>query len=178
MTDISLRMLGIALAGCLFAGVPARAANEGVEHVIYAFQNNSSDGANPAAGLINVKGTLFGTTPYGGSSGAGTVFSVTPAGVEKVIYAFQNSGGDGTGPVAGLINVNGTLFGTTRGGGSNNGGTVFLLSQGFEGVLYSFQYNGSDGANPVAGLIDVNGTLYGTTPYGGSSGAGTVFSLP
>ena len=36
------------------------------------------DGAVPRAGLLNVNGTLYGTTAAGGSSKAGTVFSLTP----------------------------------------------------------------------------------------------------
>jgi uncharacterized repeat protein (TIGR03803 family) len=34
----------------------------------------------PAAGLIDVNGTLYGTTVYGGGVGLGTVFRVTQAG--------------------------------------------------------------------------------------------------
>ncbi|HLY02173.1 MAG TPA: hypothetical protein VKR56_06705 [Candidatus Cybelea sp.] len=38
------------------------------------------DGARPLAGLINVNGTLYGTTSDGGASRrfAGTVFAITP----------------------------------------------------------------------------------------------------
>jgi len=45
--------------------------------VLYSF-GSSGDGALPRAGLINVKGTLYGTTEVGGASGYGTVFSVSP----------------------------------------------------------------------------------------------------
>jgi uncharacterized repeat protein (TIGR03803 family) len=81
-----------------------------------------------------------------------------------------------------LINVNGTLYGTTWSGGSSNGGTVYRISTtGSEKVLYSFA-GGSDGAHPSAALLNVKGTLYGTTAYGGGgsgcgSGCGTVFAL-
>ena len=37
----------------------------------------NSDGANPSAGLILSGNTLYGTTAYGGSSGNGTVFSLS-----------------------------------------------------------------------------------------------------
>ena len=37
----------------------------------------NSDGANPVAGLILSGNTLYGTTVYGGSSGSGTVFSLS-----------------------------------------------------------------------------------------------------
>jgi uncharacterized repeat protein (TIGR03803 family) len=62
--------------------------------------------------------TYYGTTAGGGVNGNGTVFSVTTTGAERVRYSFD-SGADGAYPYAGLINVNGTLYGTTlQGGGS------------------------------------------------------------
>jgi uncharacterized repeat protein (TIGR03803 family) len=87
-----------------------------------------------------------------------------------VLYRFAGSP-DGSSPSAGLINVNGTLYGTTYSGGAyNDNGTVFSVSRsGKEKVLYSFR-PGTDGARPLAGLLDVNGTLYGTTYEGGAYG--------
>ena len=78
-----------------------------------------------------MKGTLYGTTRDGGgsscgSNGCGTVFSVTTGGKEQVLYAFTSF--DGAWPVAGLINVDGTLYGTTLGGGEIGNGTVFALT--------------------------------------------------
>jgi len=60
----------------VFAGVAAP-ANAATENVVYSFKGGS-DGANPQAGLINVNGTIYGTTMNGGTSGMGTVFSITP----------------------------------------------------------------------------------------------------
>jgi uncharacterized repeat protein (TIGR03803 family) len=48
------------------------------ETVLHSFQGGPSDGAYPYAGLIDVGGTLYGTTFEGGASGHGTVFKVTP----------------------------------------------------------------------------------------------------
>jgi len=167
-------------AGCfavalLTATVPAHA---GSESAVYSF--NGPDGQFPYAGLLNVGGTLYGTTFFGGN-GSGTVFSVTPAGVETVVYTFNGSS-DGAYPYAGLINVGGTLYGTTEyGGGSANCtlgcGTVFSVTPGgVETVVYTFK-GGSDGSQPYAGLLNVGGTLYGTTFSGGAGGCGTVFKL-
>ncbi len=84
---------------------------------------------------------------------------------------------------ADLINVNGTLYGTTGGGGKHGGnGTVFSvdLNTGTESVVHSFA-NGADGAFPQAGLIDVKGKFYGTTSLGGNGcsdyGCGTVYMI-
>ncbi|MGA9273334.1 MAG: choice-of-anchor tandem repeat GloVer-containing protein [Candidatus Cybelea sp.] len=150
--------------------------------VLYRF--DGPDGQAPQAGLIDVDGTLYGTTNYGGKYGSGTVFSITTAGSEKVLHSFKG-GADGSSPQSGLLDVNGTLYGTTSLGGGLGGsgclgygcGTVYRVSlTGAEKVLHSFA-GGSDGAAPMAGLIDVNDTLFGTTAGGGSSKSGTVYSI-
>jgi uncharacterized repeat protein (TIGR03803 family) len=147
-------------------------------NVLHRF-GSAGDGSNPTAGLISVDGTLFGTTTRGGAYGYGTVFSIAPNGKESVLHSFGGSdSGDGLQPQAGLVDVDGTLYGTTSGGGAtNNGGTVFSITQsGTETVLHSFNFNGNGGAAPTAALTNVNGTLYGTTSAGGH-GSGTVFSI-
>jgi uncharacterized repeat protein (TIGR03803 family) len=160
----------------------------GVEKALYSF-GNGTDGAIPFAGLIDVNGTLYGTTQEGGTYGYGTVFSITRDGTEKMLHSFGNES-DGLTPDAALTNLNGTLYGTTFQGGAYAGsgfgvGTVFSITTGgTEKVLHSFG-KGTDGAYPRAGLMNVNGTLYGTTEEGGShsscvgyhDGCGTVFSV-
>jgi uncharacterized repeat protein (TIGR03803 family) len=70
---------------------------------------------------------LYGTTWSGGAYNGGTVFSLDPdTGTETVLHAF-GSGGDGKNPGASMIDVNGTLYGTTFAGGAGGGGTVFAL---------------------------------------------------
>jgi len=164
------------------AGTVFSVTTGGAEKVLYAFRGGR-DGANPEAGLIAVTGLLYGTTPAGGATcypnGCGTVFSVTTAGTEKVLYRFRG-GSDGADPFAGLINVNGILYGTTVTGGRgcdpSGCGTIFsVTTTGAEKVLHVF--NGADGESPQAGLIDVNGVLYGATAGGGAHGRGTIFSV-
>jgi uncharacterized repeat protein (TIGR03803 family) len=159
-------------------------ATGGLERVEYRFQGGS-DGSGPTSRLINVNGTLYGTTFGGGNHGDGTVFSVTTSGSEKVLHSFAG-GTDGKGPYAGLVYVNGALYGTTWFQGAKGYGTVFAvtLPSGTERVFHSFA-GGTDGAHSFADLIDVNGTLYGTTSYGGGgpcadirgTGCGTVYSV-
>jgi uncharacterized repeat protein (TIGR03803 family) len=75
-----------------------------------------------------VKGTLYGTTPYGGGTDdKGTVFSTTTPGKEKVLYSFPSGVSDGETPKAGLIEENGALYGTTSAGGQYGEGAVFSL---------------------------------------------------
>jgi uncharacterized repeat protein (TIGR03803 family) len=160
-------------SGTVFSITPG-----GKEKILYSFGASGNDGTYPEAGLIDVKGTLYGTTIYGGvncaPAGCGTVFSITPGGKEKVLYSFGAHGNDGRGP-SGLIEVGDTLYGTTAAGGAYGDGTVFSITPtGKEMVLHSF--SGGDGWQPEAALLNVNRTLYGTTEAGGS-GYGTVFSI-
>jgi uncharacterized repeat protein (TIGR03803 family) len=180
------------LAGCggsqdAISGAPLPLSPAGVTaqrmHVHPAYSvlhdfDSSGDGVYPYAGLISVSGTLYGTTYEGGVNGIdGTVFSITLSGKEKVLHRFAGGSGDGENPYAGLINVGGTLYGTTNDGGANNGGTVFSITpSGKEKLLQSFGGSG-DGVYPLAGLISVSGALYGTTARGGANGDGTVFSM-
>ena len=70
--------------------------------VLYAFKGGS-DGSKPAAGLVrDTAGNLYGTTPYGGASGFGTVFKVDAAGNETVLYSFTGQP-DGDTPFAALV---------------------------------------------------------------------------
>lgn len=169
--------------GTVFSFTPG-----GGETVLHRFKggNGSKDGKYPN-GLIAVNGILYGTTSEGGGSGCeghgcGTVFSLTTTGAEKILYSFLWNQSDGGYPRAALIDVKGTLYGTTSTGGAENYGTVFSISTaGAEKMLYSFR-GGSDGLYPLASLINLNGTLYGTTLYGGGydctgNSCGTVFSI-
>jgi uncharacterized repeat protein (TIGR03803 family) len=116
--------------------------------VLYNFKGGASDGEYPLAGLISLKGTLYGTTAGGGcdnGEGCGTVFSLTPSGTETILHNFGGSK-DWAEPYATLINVNGTLSGTTvSGGDKTNDGTVFSITKsGTEAVVYRFKgYTGA-----------------------------------
>jgi uncharacterized repeat protein (TIGR03803 family) len=116
--------------GTIGLGTIFQVTVSGKEHVLHSFAGGS-DGENPTAGLTNVNGRLYGTTPFGGSGGSnensGIVFEITKSGMYSVVYSFKD-GSDGAQPTAGLIDVSGTLYGTTGYGGAHNLGTVFSLS--------------------------------------------------
>ncbi|MGA2686009.1 MAG: choice-of-anchor tandem repeat GloVer-containing protein [Verrucomicrobiota bacterium] len=147
----------------------------------------NSDGAGPLAGLILSGSTLYGTTGSGGSSGQGTVFSLSTNGnnytVLKNFTALDPVAGtntDGASPGAALLLSGSTLYGTTQYGGAGRNGTIFRVSTNGSNFtnFYSFTSNGaSDGANPTAPLILSGSTLYGTASAGGDDGIGTVFSV-
>jgi uncharacterized repeat protein (TIGR03803 family) len=167
--------------GTVYSVTPA-----GNETVLHAF-TGGVDGEYPGGYLINVRGNFYGTTASGGdpncnqTRGCGTVFSVTPGGVETVLHSFRHGHDDGVFPEAGLTYMGGKLYGTTTRGGANKRGTVYSITlSGHEKVLYSFQ-GGTDGAFPEADMVNVDGVLYGTTTYGGGGkcphGCGTVFTI-
>jgi uncharacterized repeat protein (TIGR03803 family) len=187
LVDVKGKLYGTTLTGGFneLYGTVFRVSTSGEEKVLYSFAGYGlSDGANPTAGLLNLKGTLYGTTEYGGeglsSAGYGTAYTISPSGTEHVMRRFA-PGPDGDYPEAGLINVNGALYGTTAGGGAygsgfGDGAAFKITTSGYVTALHSFG-SGSDGVNPWATLLDVKGTLYGTTASGGAYGKGTVFSI-
>ncbi len=182
--------VGACGVGC---GTLFRVSRGGHEVVLHRFKGGASDGAIPLAGLLVADGAFYGTTSAGGgaracSGGCGTVFASDSRGRTRILHPF-GGGSDGAQPAAGLLEVNGVLYGTTMYGGSSapcpmGCGTVFRLSPNGanEKVIYEFK-DGADGAQPAATLIAIGGELYGTTQYGGrrtpfcATGCGTIFRL-
>ena len=153
----------------------------GKETVLHSFAGGS-DGANPFAGLVfDSAGNLYGTTANGGASGVGTVFELSKAGKETVLYSFVGGTTDGCYPFGGLLrDTAGNLYGTTEVCGASGVGTVFRLSKtGKETILHSFAGGSSDGEFPsfTSLLMDVSGNLYGVTEQGGTSNLGVVYKL-
>ncbi|MGC1381192.1 MAG: choice-of-anchor tandem repeat GloVer-containing protein [Candidatus Baltobacteraceae bacterium] len=142
---------------------------------------------DPTANLLDVNGTLYGTTlgKGGPKHECGTVFSISTSGSKKTLHRFR--GRDGCYPIGSLTDVNGTLYGTTVFGGTCCGVIYSLTTSGVEKMLYSFK-GAPDGSHPWAGMVEMNGVLYGTTSEGGTSagsicyssfnhGCGTVYSV-
>jgi uncharacterized repeat protein (TIGR03803 family) len=180
---------GSSNAGTVFALTPPRSpGGSWRKRVLYNFAGGT-DASEPHLLVIGKNGVLYGTTGSGGTSGYGTVFSLTPptaAGgswTEGVLYSFSG-GSDGGGPQEGLvIGSGGVLYGTTYTGGGSAWGTVFSLTppaspggSWTEAVVYSFTEAPGGFSGPQTGVL-IEGVLYGSTEYGGASGAGTVFSL-
>jgi uncharacterized repeat protein (TIGR03803 family) len=156
------------------------------ETVLHRFNNINGD--EPIAGLIfDGSGNLYGTTFYGGTHGAGTVFKLTPqAGPweETVLYNFNDAGVGGFYANSRLVfDSSGNLYGSTFFGGAFGAGTIFELSPTTSGpwtlkTLHNFDNRGGDGTYPHGGLIlDETGNVYGTAGGGGSAGWGIVFEL-
>jgi uncharacterized repeat protein (TIGR03803 family) len=148
--------------------------------VLHSFKG-PPDGAKPVAGVImDAEGNLYGTTIDGGTQGnLGTVFEVTQADKESVLYRFRREQ-NGFSPVGLVRDAQGNLYGTTAGGGLIGAGVVFeITSDGKEKILHNFCTGDcSDGAYPNDLIMDVQGNLYGTTFGGGAHGkGGTIFKI-
>jgi uncharacterized repeat protein (TIGR03803 family) len=143
------------------------------------------DAGSPYGGVIaDKKGNLYGTTYYGGASGAGSVFELAKSAgkfTESVLYSFTGEADGGSPTTTLMFDAKGNLYGTTSAGGDGNGdGVVFKLAQSRgtwkESVVHQFG-KGHDGSMPYYGLVlDQAGDLLGTTAIGGS-GNGVVFQI-
>ncbi len=158
------------------------------ETVLHNFTQAPSDGAGPSAGDLtwDQQGNIYGTTEWGGTYSAGTVYQITPSGnswTEAPIYSF--SGPDGEDPRGGVIfDSSGNLFGTTNTDTVENSGVIFELTNvpgsGWqETLLHRLNGGETEGEWPEGGVVmDSAGNLFGTTPEGGNlNGGGTVFEL-
>jgi uncharacterized repeat protein (TIGR03803 family) len=155
----------------------------GTESVLHSFDGATGDGGDAVGGLIlDSAGMLFGTTQGGGivnshclpglEIGCGTVFQISTAGAETVLYSFTGYK-DGNTPSGNVARDNaGNLYGTSQPQPTPVGyGTIFKLdAAGKFSVLHTFT-GAAGGADPFAGLIrDADGNLYGTTYQGGGGG--------
>jgi uncharacterized repeat protein (TIGR03803 family) len=166
---------GTAGVGTVFKMTPT-----GTLSVLHEFTGGTTEGANPAAALVqSTDGNLYGTTQEGGAFNVGTVFKVTTSGNLTTLHEFIG-GADGASPEAALIQAtDGNFYGTTSSGGTGGGGTVFKMTpSGTITILHAFTGGTTDGSNPVAALIQAtDGNFYGTTQQGGAVNAGTVFRM-
>jgi uncharacterized repeat protein (TIGR03803 family) len=163
-----------------------------IETILHNFEDNGSDGYQPITSLVlDSKGNLYGTTPYGGSNCpggyCGVAFELALANgqwTETVLHTFSGASTDGLIPIAGLVlDPAGNLYGTTDEGGQIGFGTAFKLARNATGkwvltLLHSFPASSSDGSEPSAGLaFGKGGNLFGTAYYGGANNLGVIFSV-
>jgi uncharacterized repeat protein (TIGR03803 family) len=173
---------GAAGGGANNTGVIYKITPGGTQSVLYSFGPSSgNDGQNPAGGLVEASdGNFYGLTSHGGANGTGTVFKVTPAGVETILYSFDapTSGVNPT-PRGALIQGNdGNLYGCTQHSGTLNIGTVFKLTPaGVHSIVHSFAAGSTDAAEPGVLLQIASGDIYGAAMSGGAHASGAIFKI-
>jgi uncharacterized repeat protein (TIGR03803 family) len=168
---------------------------EGNELLLYSFTGGADGGSPQGPLMLDSAGNIYGTAQAGGTNpcankslfqGCGTVFVVSPTGVESVLYSFKG-GADGATPVGGLVrDTAGNFYGTTEYGGNpictfsgiHGCGTIFrLTSAGVKTVLYRFAGYPTDGEAPASLIFGAGRNLYGTTVVGGTYDGGTAFEV-
>jgi uncharacterized repeat protein (TIGR03803 family) len=138
----------------------------------------SSIPGNSNAPLVQANdGKFYGTTYSGGTIDQGTIFRMSPSGVVKVLYNFDETHGcQPEGPL--VQGSDGNFYGTTPRCGALGGGVVFKITpKGVLTVLHNFDSTVTvDGYNPLAGLVlATDGNFYSSASSGGTSGVGVLF---
>jgi uncharacterized repeat protein (TIGR03803 family) len=93
----------------------------------------NADGASPSAALSLSGNILYGTASAGGAGAAGTVFSVSTNGAlfstlrSFAALASNGTNADGAFPVAPVLRLGNSVYGTTFSGGPGGVGTVFSI---------------------------------------------------
>jgi uncharacterized repeat protein (TIGR03803 family) len=165
---------------------PATASTRWSEKLIWSFAG-TPDGDTPYAGVVwnEAAGTLYGTTEYGGTGRAGSVYALKQGAggtwSESVIWSFTNTGGDGhfPGTATVILGPGGTVLGSTGDGGNCDGsdgsgwGIVYQLSPPSsvapawtESVLYCLGNGGTTGRGIAQLVADRAGNLFFPTGWG------------
>ena len=138
-----------------------------------------AEGNSPRSALVqDAAGLLYGTAPFGGANGNGSVFRLEPDG-DNFLVLHSFSGTDGDDPYAGVVLGGGFLFGTASDGGTDSSGVVYKVDTNGNNfaVIHHFD-GGNDGGNPFGTLVQGPDTiLYGVAQNNGANGFGTVFSI-
>jgi uncharacterized repeat protein (TIGR03803 family) len=158
-------------AGDVFKMTPS-----GTVSILYEFADMGLNGKNPASQLVvGANGSFYGTTLAGGNAGDGTVFEVSPEGIEAVLHNFGDGSiaNDGINPGALVLGSDGNFYGVTVLGGRAQEGTIYRMSpSGQLAVLHQFGDGtvANDGEQPNGIMQATDGNLYGTTSLGGNTG--------
>ncbi len=142
-------------------------------NVIHRFSTSSNEGRFPESGLTAVGSTLYGATNGGGTSKAGTIFSMSADG-SKFQYLHFFTSTDSWSPKNDLTVVGSTLYGTTTYGPGGFAGGIFSINTdgtNFQ-VLDTLPSQSAPTALALAGTV-----LLGASNYTGPDNDGTLFSI-
>jgi uncharacterized repeat protein (TIGR03803 family) len=187
----------VASGGATSQGGIYEITTAGQQTLLYSFGSSAGDAfittkaefatSSQAQPLLQTTdGSLYGTTALGGTSqacsnGCGTIFKLSPTGVENVLYSFGSSAQGPLSPSGPLIlatdgNFYGLAYDMDPSTSTVLGSIYRMAPDGTVSFIYTF--SGPDGAYPAGALLQASdGNLYGTTSGGGAFNAGTVFRV-
>lgn len=141
--------------------------------------NESGLGWDPSAVVTEASnGYLYGTTEQGGLNDGGVAYRIRHNGSGYEIIHFFNTSHGGMNSVAGLVEVEGYLYGTTAKGGIAGGhGTMFRMRPDGSEFMKLHDFDGLDGRRPEGILLLHERVLYGITTEGGASNAGIIYKV-
>jgi uncharacterized repeat protein (TIGR03803 family) len=118
------------LCGTVFKLTPSHGTY--VETFVHAFKSNP-DGCSPNSALVEASnGVLYGLAEFGGASGQGCIYELTPSGntyTESILFSFTDAMLQGAHPYGPLFqDARGSLYGTTYDGGPRGMGTIFVVN--------------------------------------------------
>jgi uncharacterized repeat protein (TIGR03803 family) len=175
----------------------------GILTTLHSFTGNVDGGYPQAPLILGTDGKFYGTTPYGGTEGCGSVFQITTNGVLKTLHYFTylEAGYQSYGAL--VQGTDGNLYIACEGGESGYGaGTILRLTvppvflsmgragggrtfiwNGQTGQKYQLQYNASLSSpnwinlgNPVTGVGPVLSAT--DTSPSGTQGFYRIIALP
>ena len=173
---------GTAIAGGTNnAGTVFKMTPDGTESVLYSFKGFPSDSAWPSGVSQASDGNFYGTSDFGGPNNKGTVFKVSPSGIETVLYSFGSVANDPAGGFSTLVEGDdGNFYGVSGSGGTSNLGAVFQITpEGILTLVHSFTGGSNDGNVGLgSGLLKgSDGNFYGIASGHGPNGGGIVYKL-
>ena len=161
------------------AGALFQLSEAGEVKTLLSFETQPMSRLQVSSGLtLGWDGSLYGTAPHGGPSGAGIVYKVSTRGEASILHAFSSTQQAlGRYPMARITQSWDGLYGTTAYGGVHDQGTVFrLASDGSLKSIYSFT-NGPDGRSPSSLTLGADGHFYGVTSPNEARPAGGIFRI-
>ena len=118
MDNKLLRILSVVVVAMMVGFFLGDAQAQAGYKILHTFKGGTKDGSTPQSGVVlDSAGNLYGTTPFGGAHGYGTVYKLMPrstgAWTETVLHSFNNNGLDGLSSYSGLVfDTQGNLYGT------------------------------------------------------------------
>lgn len=157
--------------------------NDGTPHFETLAELTGDSGEAPGRRLVaslaqTADGTLFGTTPEGGSGNGGTAFRLTRDGKFTSLANFGLPPLNMRNPCGGLtVGHDGNLYGHCYYETGRNG-AAFRLTPSTGQIQIIARFGRPHGLGPVSTMsCGFDGAFYGTTLFGGAANQGTVFRL-